>query len=372
MVEVSNEQGEVKESKKIRIVVILLLFLALIIFSISIFPLHRSNDWEEITVNPWRPRGYHQTLVFQDKMWIMGGVTDTGISKKNRLFINHSLACDNCEDSTWTTGDLDLNDVWYSSDGTNWTQAVSSAPWSSRRNHTAVVYDEKIWILGGYGNKKNLNDVWYSSNGIDWTQATSSAQWSPRRGHTSVVYDNKMWVIGGAGANAWDDNLNDVWYSSNGIDWTQATSSAPWSKRSSHSSVVFNNQMWLVGGWSGWGKNNNDVWYSTDGINWKESSASWEPRWGHTSTVHDNKIWVMGGNIYGENNGEKRNTGDNNDVWYSTDGIDWKEFKEDIQWESRRGLRSLTFEDTLWIIGGVYGSKNKKVFTYGDIWKLSL
>jgi len=321
MVEVSNEQGEVKESKKIRIVVILLLFLALIIFSISIFPLHRSNDWEEITVNPWRPRGYHQTLVFQDKMWIMGGVTDTGISKKNRLFINHSLACDNCEDSTWTTGDLDLNDVWYSSDGTNWTQAVSSAPWSSRRNHTAVVYDEKIWILGGYGNKKNLNDVWYSSNGIDWTQATSSA---------------------------------------------------PWSKRSSHSSVVFNNQMWLVGGWSGWGKNNNDVWYSTDGINWKESSASWEPRWGHTSTVHDNKIWVMGGNIYGENNGEKRNTGDNNDVWYSTDGIDWKEFKEDIQWESRRGLRSLTFEDTLWIIGGVYGSKNKKVFTYGDIWKLSL
>jgi hypothetical protein len=32
---------------------------------------------------------------------------------------------------------------------------------------------------------------------MDWTQATDSAGWSGRCNHTSVVFDNKMWVIGG-------------------------------------------------------------------------------------------------------------------------------------------------------------------------------
>jgi len=332
------------------------------------------ESWEKVTTNSWKPRGHHQTLVFQDKMWIIGGVTaDSDISKKDQLFINHSLACDNCNDSAWATGDLNLNDVWYSADGTNWTQATASAPWSSRRDHTAVVFDNKMWIMGGYGDNKNFNDVWYSTDGVKWTQATSSAQWSPRRGHTSTVFNNRMWVVGGAGVKAWDDNLNDVWYSTDGVKWTQATDSAPWNKRSFHSSVVFNNQVWLIGGWGGWDRNFNDIWYSADGVKWKENSTNWEPMWGHTSTVFDNRMWVIGGNTKNKNNGEKNNdAGDLNDMWYSTNGIKWTRFEKDIPWEPRRALTSLAFKNKLWIIGGIYGSVNEKIFACGEVWKLSL
>jgi N-acetylneuraminic acid mutarotase len=100
-----------------------------------------------------------------------------------------------------------------------------------------------MWVMGGFGNGLK-NDVWYSSDGETWTQATSSASWSVRKGHTSVVYNNKIWVIGGLDG-------NDVWYSSDGISWTQATSSASWSSLSYHTSVVYDNKMCVIGGLDG-------------------------------------------------------------------------------------------------------------------------
>jgi hypothetical protein len=71
-----------------------------------------------------------------------------------------------------------------------------------------------MWVIGGYDGAPK-NDVWYSTDGISWIQATSSAQWTARYFHTSVVYDNKMWVIGG-----YDGALkNDVWYSNPSATW---------------------------------------------------------------------------------------------------------------------------------------------------------
>ncbi|MEM5853852.1 MAG: DUF2341 domain-containing protein, partial [Candidatus Aenigmatarchaeota archaeon] len=141
---------------------------------------------------------------------------------------------------------------------------VANAGWRARYAHTSVVFNNKIWVIGGYdGSYKN--DVWYSSDGINWTQATSNAGWSARYSHSSVVFNNKIWVIGG-----YDGSYkNDVWYSSDGINWTQATSNAGWNIRYGHSSVVFNNKMWVMGGWTG-SSFKNDVWacitnwFSTD------------------------------------------------------------------------------------------------------------
>ena len=60
------------------------------------------------------------------------------------------------------------------------------------------------------GGNTGTNDVWYSTDGIDWTEATANAYWADRIRYTSVVFDNRMWAIGG------DDfsggAVNDVWY----------------------------------------------------------------------------------------------------------------------------------------------------------------
>jgi hypothetical protein len=186
-----------------------------------------------------------------------------------------------------------------------WQCATESAGWSPRRNHTSVVFDNKMWVLGGWDYSGYRNDVWYSSDGINWVCATESAGWSPREGHTSVVFDNKIWVLGGYDG---DDFRNDVWYSSDGINWVCATESARWPPREDHTSVVFDNKMWVLGGLY-YADFRNDVWYSSDGINWvcATESADWSPRDNHTSVVFDNKMWVLGG--YDD-------SGYKNDVWY--------------------------------------------------------
>ena len=66
------------------------------------------------------------------------------------------------------------NDVWASDDGKNWTLIKNNAPWRARRGHTSVVFQDKIWIMGGAtGEEIFLNDVWASTNGIEWERITS-------------------------------------------------------------------------------------------------------------------------------------------------------------------------------------------------------
>ena len=48
------------------------------------------------------------------------------------------------------------------------------------------------------------NDVWYSSDGITWTEATASAAWSARCLHNAVVYDSEVYVMDGTYDNGID------------------------------------------------------------------------------------------------------------------------------------------------------------------------
>jgi hypothetical protein len=260
----------------------------LLIFSFNSIAQTEDKTWTLSTSNAgWGARWLHSTVEFDNKIWIIGGAT-IGYEPKN--------------------------DVWYSNDGTNWTQATSSAAWEARTAHTSVVHNNKMWIIGG-GLSKTApyrNDVWYSSDGVNWTQAISSAPWSARRGHTSVVFHDKIWVIGGSVSPDWC-KVNDVWYSGDGVNWTQATGSAQWCARSGLRSVVFNDKIWVIGGngpdqWDA--PNHNDVWYSSDGINWTQatSSAPFEARSSHSSVIFDNKIWVIGGDSI---------QNPKNDVWNS-------------------------------------------------------
>ena len=132
-------------------------------------------------------------------------------------------------------------------------QVVLDGP--RRHDHTPQLYpDNKMWVMGGYDGS-NRRDVWYSTDGTSWTQA-SSAGWTGRYDHTSVVFDNKMWVMGGYDGS---NRFNDVWYSTDGTSWTQATSSAGWTGRQGHTSVVLDNKMWVMGGYDG-SNRFNDVW----------------------------------------------------------------------------------------------------------------
>ena len=292
------------------------------------------STWTQATNSAaWSAKFYYTSVVYDNKLWVLGGLED--------------------DDGD---GDLDSkNDVWFSEDGASWTQATSSASWSIRSWHSSVVFDDKLWVLGGVfdddddGDRDGKNDVWFSEDGASWTQATSDAAWSARGTHSSVVFDNKLWVLGGGAHDGDDFNLkNDVWFSADGASWTQATSSVSWSARFGHTSVVFDNKLWVLGGFDGVIKN--DVWFSADGVTWTQatSDAAWSARYYHSSVVFDNKIWVLGGldSFYGDYK---------NDVWFSTDGSIWTQATNSAAWSARSGHTSVVFDNKLWVLGGFDG-----------------
>jgi hypothetical protein len=270
-------------------------------------------DWTEATASAAFPGRYdHASTVYDGKIWVVGGLNVA-------------------------SGYSTFNDVWYSTDGAKWIQATGSAAFPARSSQSSVVYDGKMWVVGGLNVAATLNDVWYSTNGATWAQATGSAGFAARSGHTSMAYDGKMWVVGGLNVAA---TLNDVWYSTDGATWIQATGSAAFSPRSSHSSVVYDGKMWVIGGFDG--NDLNDVWYSTNGATWAQAtgSAAFPPRHGHTSVVYDGKMWVIGGGS------------GYNDVWYSTDGANWTQATDSAAFPARTFHTSVVYNGLVWVIGG--------------------
>lgn len=232
------------------------------------------TNWSLVTNTPaFGAKATHESLVFDDKMWLIEGGGKS---------------------------------VWYSTDGETWTRSTSNAPWSGsfRNQFAATVFDGKMWMAGGtIGDPTVMNDVWSSSDGASWTQATASAGWSARQNHQMITYDGKLWVIGG--------NDRSVWYSSDGASWTQATSDGGWGGTlTSHRALTYDNKMWVIGGFVG-GTPTSGVWWSEDGANWTQATSNpgFVARAEHGITVHNGRMWVVGGLSAG---------GFLNDVWSSS------------------------------------------------------
>lgn len=275
-------------------------------------------------------------MVYDGKMWLLGGFEPQRV-----------------------------NDVWSSSDGENWSRATAAAEWPPRNLPSCLVYDGKMWIMGGSDQieRKSVtyNDVWNSTDGVNWRQVTANAAWSARSAASAVVFDGKMWVLGGMDAPYGRAHNHDVWFSTDGKNWEQATDYAPWSPRAMHSSVVFDGRMWVIGGgvydesyYKNTAVDHDDVWYSTDGKNWTEATgrAGWPARRFHRSVVYDGKMWVIGGH----------HRGNRNDVWSSSDGENWSKMTSGAAWSVRHEPACLVFRDKLWLLGG-FGQ-----VLYNDIW----
>ena len=175
----------------------------------------------------WCPRVSPSFVVFKDRMWVIGGTES---------FYDHSEA-------------MIKNDVWSSADGREWTLETADAGWSKRAHAQAIVFRGKIWLMGGglwHPEHVARNDIWCSEDGVNWTQVTESAPWEPRLWFSAVVYRDRLWVLGGW--NKEHDNFGDVWYTEDGETWTQVRSDVIWKARHEHSTVVFNDRIWVMGG----------------------------------------------------------------------------------------------------------------------------
>ncbi len=195
------------------------------------------------------------------------------------------------------------NQVWYSGDGKNWQEAVSPHRWSPRLGAAGVVFKGKMWVLGGqqqyhHGTPQDLqNDVWSSSDGGHWQQVATECAWSPRAFHQAVVFKDRMWLFGGGNYLPDYAAHNDVWSSSDGIEWTLENDNPPWPPRLWFSAAVYRDHIWVLGGWAKGPDNYADAWVSVDGIHWHPVNqlVPWKARHAQSIYVHNDQLWIAGG-----------------------------------------------------------------------------
>ena len=191
---------------------------------------------------------------------------------------------------------------------------------------------------------------------IPETPLTANAGFSQRAGHTSVIFKNKIFVIGGHDSSKF---LNDVWTSPDGENWTKISPNFPtkstpqFTPRASHVTVAFQNKLWIIGGYAN-GDSLSDIWYSDDGVSWTlaASNYAFPLRIFHSVVVFKDKLWLIGGS-----NGSLFYP----DIWYSANGIDWEEATPEAEFSARSRHSVTVFDDKLWLIGGGGGYSN-------DVW----
>lgn len=301
------------------------------------------KDWNYAILNaPFAGRGSGAALSYNNLMWLIGGAGSTALNDvwsspdgstwtqqlanstspgTNQFAQRYGLVGFTFNNALWVMagqGGTYFNDTWTSTDGANWTRELASTAspgpnqFPTRVDASGVTFNNKMWIIGGFSGSGYLNDVWSSSDGVSWTRALADTaspgtnQFSRRYGQASVVFNNKMWVMGGYDGTNY---LNDTWSSSDGVSWTKVDSNAispiQFTGRNTQGLLVFNGVMWVIGGYDG-SNYLHDVWYSADGKVWTQlqPSASFPGRSGPQALVFGGKMWVIGGNSF-------------NDAWYS-------------------------------------------------------
>ena len=231
----------------------------------------------------WEGRHTAGYVVFQDKMWIIGGDPIQGHYQ---------------------------NDVWNSEDGITWTHVNRGheLPWAPRVLHYTLAFDGRIWVMGGQtlpqfapAEEAFYDDIWSTTDGVHWTRVEPEGpHWSPRGMiGGNVVLGNRMWLLGGGTYDTPERPertfYNDVWSSPDGVRWTRPLEHAPWHPRQYHDVASFDGRMWVLEGWNQ--ENRNDVWHSADGAEWHEvPDTPWAIRHASSIFVYDGALWVVTGN----------------------------------------------------------------------------
>ncbi|KAG7399882.1 hypothetical protein PHYBOEH_007743 [Phytophthora boehmeriae] len=268
--------------------------------------------------------GAHAAAAFGNKIWIVGGVSASYYTKRLEQTTSRS-------------------DVISSPDGVEWTDVLDEAPFRRRFGHSLIAFTdssdnvERLTLIAGFS-PEPATDIWVTVDGASWKESTATVPWAGRGYHCSVVFNSKLWVLGGSPMN------NGVWSTSSVLtgSWEQQ-SNVPWTPRAAHScathEIVTNTTIgdasrekfiFLMGGWRE--TSLRDVWRMDSDGNWEMllETAPWEARAWFSLVSFDSRtngdvqlgprLWVIGGGIVGKGI-EKMHPF--SDVWYTRDGVSW-------------------------------------------------
>lgn len=248
----------------------------------------------------------------------------------------------------------------------SWRRIDNNGNWSPRDGAGVVVLRGSIYLLGGWNYTTVVSEVWKSEDLQHWIRLPD-APWEPRHGAGWLVHDEKIYVIGG-------DLIDDVWSSSDGIQWSLNSESAPFGKRYTpivHSAngymYLYGGQYWMPEPWctmradcSAVGMN--DVWRSKDGSNWQivTGGAPWAGRGLiHGGLFFRNSAFIVGGGLKNAAGQSWMETSfESSDIWSSEDGLNWIKRANSLGFPPRTHVSVLSTEQGCFIQGGSVGNQS--------------
>jgi len=215
-----------------------------------------------------------------------------------------------------------LNDflVFHIGEG-SWARVVyTGAPPAPRYHHSAVVFNNSMFIFGGYtgdinsnSNLHNKNDLFEykfkSSQWLEWKDVITGPLPPARSAHGAIVYDNKLWIFAGYDGHA---RLNDLWM----IDltdvhphWIQVNQTGDHPPTCCNfPTAVVDDSMYVFSGQSGAKITNHLYEFKFLEQRWvriptehllRGAPAPPQRRYGHTMVAHNRQLYVFGGAVEG-------------------------------------------------------------------------
>jgi len=271
----------------------------------------------------------HSCVVFQDRMWIFGGHVPSegptfyinevkndmyqyqfGLRTWNRLEIGYQIPS-RTEHSAVVYQDLMYIFGGYGS-GEGYTNTVycydpilnsatliettGEAP-LPRSAHSAVVYKDHMYIYGGWDSDFSRNDLFsFNFATKEWKNITYKGVSPPAvRSHCTVVYKDSMFVFGGYGE---DKHPTDIYkYDFETQEWSiYFTYSKPPHGRSRSKAVVFGSKMYIFAGWNRTQYFSDFYEFDFESRIWQEVQVNLGQGLGqHSIITYENKLYVFGG-----------------------------------------------------------------------------
>jgi hypothetical protein len=190
-----------------------------------IYQTNNFKNWSVIARTGNLPaRFFYHPFVFQNKLWIIGG------ANQNKLYA----------------------DIWNSADGIVWVKQKDNLPFGKRSQSQILNFKGKLYLLN--------NDVWTSTDGLNWTILTNEILKGEQLfGYAAVVFDNKIWLLG---CNRNGQFSSQVLVSDDGKTWV--SQKAPWTPRGGIAATVFKGKIYMTGGKYGGTPNHPEFRYSND------------------------------------------------------------------------------------------------------------
>ncbi|MBU1106406.1 MAG: Ig-like domain-containing protein, partial [Candidatus Riflebacteria bacterium] len=156
------------------------------------------SSWQlRSTMVSFFPRKLHISGVINNRLWVWSGYGENSNSVEGAL-----------------------NDAWSTADGDYWRLETSNTAFPARCAAGYATFNNRTWLIGGangdpyQAGTTYYNDIWASSDGTNWVQilgnsAGSATQFSPRVLHSAAALSDKLFISGGELASYYLNN--EVW-----------------------------------------------------------------------------------------------------------------------------------------------------------------